>query len=121
MKVKDMKRIFRFFTIRYWKDYIRLRHILKCIKNAKEHFIKDRNKKCPILFGLCYYLGIELFSEFSYTYDKIKNIIPIFTPEYFHICGSKRYSYWWSIFDVQSRINAFDKLINYYENLIKEL
>lgn len=115
-----MKRIFRFFTITYWKEYIRLRHILKCIKNAKERFIEDR-KSNGILFGLCHYLGIELFNYRAFLYEDIKDIIPIFTPEYFHLHNSRIYGYWWNIHDVQSRIDAFDKLINHYKNLIKEL
>lgn len=121
MKVKDINKIFRFFTIKYWKDYIRLKHILKCIKNAKERFIKDRSKPCNVFLGLCYYLGTELFGYNNFIYNDIKNVIPIFTPEYFHVSGSKRYGYWWDIYDVYSRIDAFDKLINHYKNLIKEL
>ena len=120
MKVKYINKIFRFFTIKYWKDYIRLRHILKCIKNAKVNFLLDR-KSTIELKGLCFYLGIELFNNLIFCYDEIKDIIPIFTPEYFHVDASRKYGYWWDIFDVQSRINAFDKLINHYENLIKEL
>lgn len=115
-----MKRIFRFFTMRYWKDYIRLRHILKCIKNAKKEFIKDRNNTYPIFYGMCKYLGLELFNGNYYFYDRIKDIIPIFTPQFFNKNNSP-YCYWWNIYDVQSRINAFDKLINHYEKLIKEL
>lgn len=120
MKVKDIKQKFRFFTIKYWKDYIRLRHILKCIKSAKRHFIKDRTEPHGVLYGICTYLGLYLFEGRAFIYDTIKNIIPIFTPQFFN---SDRYvySYWWDIFDVQSRIDAFDKLINHYEKLIKDL
>lgn len=120
MKVKDMKRKFRFFTIKYWKDYIRLRHILKCIKNAKKHFIKDRSEKNIKSYGMCTYLALELFKRNHCDYDKIKNIIPIFTPKFFN---SKKnpYCYWWDLYDTESRINAFNKLINHYKKLIKEL
>lgn len=121
MKVKDMNRIFRFFTIKYWKDYIRLRHILKCIENAKVNFLLDRSKPNNRFEGLCYYLGKELFGGRMCIYTEIISIIPIFTPEYFHVSGSKRYCYWWDIYDVYSRIDAFNKLINHYKNLIKEL
>lgn len=116
-----MKRIFRFFTIRYWKDYIRLRHILKCIKNAKRHFIKDRTEPRGVLYGMCKYLGLYLFKGRLFIYDNIKNIIPIFTPQFFNNNNRCTYGYWWDVFDVQSRINAFDKLINHYKNLIKNL
>lgn len=114
-----MKRIFRFFTITYWKDYIRLKHILKCIKNAKKRFIKDRSINITS-HGVCYYLGKELFGDRIFIYDNIKNIIPIFTPQFFNN-NRCAYGYWWDAFDTQSRINAFDKLINHYKNLIKEL
>ena len=116
-----MKRRFRFFTIKYWKNYIRLRHILKCIKNAKLNFLIDRSTSNNVQAGLCHYLGEELFGHHLFNYYDIKHIIPIFTPEYFHVSGSKRCDYWWDIYDVCSRINAFDKLINHYKNLIKEL
>lgn len=115
-----MKRIFRFFTIRYWKDYIILRHILKCIKNAKKLFIKERTEPRGVLYGICKYLGIYLFKGRSFNYDAIKDIIPIFTPQFFN-SDKNPYTYWWDIYDVQSRINAFDKLINHYKKLIKEL
>ena len=119
--MKDINKIFRFFTIKYWKDYIRLRHILKCIKNAKRHFIKDRSNICPILYGMCMYLGLYLYLYNTHiNYDKIKDIIPVFTPQFFNT-NKNKYAYWWNIDDTQSRINAFDKLINHYENLIKEL
>ena len=65
MRVKGMNRIFKFFTIKYWKDYIRFRHILKCIKNAKVNFLLDRSKSNNILNGLCYYLGEELFGNIN--------------------------------------------------------
>ena len=115
-----MKRRFRFFTIKYWKDYIKLRHILKCIKNAKKQFIKERSKPCSILYGICTYLGIYLFKGGFFTYDAIKDIIPVFTPQFFN-SDRNPYGYWWNIYDIYSRINAFDKLINHYEKLIKDL
>lgn len=117
-----MKRIFRFFTIRYWKDYIRLKHILKCIKNAKKRFIEDRIDLGIISYGLCHYLGTELFGDMRVLkYDDIKNIIPIFTPEYFNARTNRRYGFWWHIYDTYSRIGAFDKLINHYKKSIKNL
>ena len=73
-----MKPISRFFTIKYWKDYIRLRHILTCIENAKRHFIKDRNEPRLILYGICAYLGAYLSEREFCTYDTIKSIITVF-------------------------------------------
>lgn len=47
-------------------------------------------------------------------YEKIKRIIPEFKPETFNVFQSYPYTPWWDTRDRESRIKAFNKLIEIY-------
>ena len=49
-------------------------------------------------------------------YEKIREIIPEFKPETFNVCPSNIDGSWWHPSDRESRIKAFDKLIEIYSN-----
>lgn len=121
MKVKNINKSFKYFTIEYWKNRKRLKYILKCIKKAKNNYINEYYINFPVNSkGLCYYLSKE-FNSSMMSYGELKKIIPVFTPEFFNIKNCNILCYWWDRHDKQSRINAFNKLIDYYTNIIKEL
>ena len=66
--------------------------------------------------GLCSCIGDVLCNRFYELYiDKsYRSIIPKFNPKFLggevHLSG-----YWWEKSDTESRIKAFDKLIEYYK------
>ena len=53
------------------------------------------------------------------SYNYIQKIIPEFNPIY--LDAPYQYGYWWALGDIESRIKAFDKLIQLYKSKLKEL
>ena len=95
--------------------------ILCVLYTAKSKFITDRNTHnyAP---NMCFYIqdAINIIFKTYIYYSKIKDIIPEFIPETFGV-NIEYDSYWWNVEDVDSRINAFDKLIEIYKNKLKVL
>lgn len=100
--------------------------ILSVLYTAKSKFITDRNTHnyAP---NMCFYIQTYIniiFKTYIY-YSKIKDIIPEFIPKTFGLNIEHNYwwddTFWWNVNDIDSRINAFDKLIEIYKNKIKEL
>lgn len=90
--------------------------VLCVLYTAKSKFITDRNSD-NYAYGMCFYLQISIsfiFNIYLY-YTEIKNIIPEFTPETFGL-NVEYHGLWWKIKDNDSRIKAFDKLIEIYKN-----
>lgn len=93
------------------------KEIVNLLKEAKIiylNYIKsDKFNKEAI--GLCYCIANAYNNKYnkSILYDNIKYIIPKFNKEFFNI--KTYYCYWWPIFNTESRIKAFDKLIFYYK------
>lgn len=94
--------------------------ILYVLYTAKAKFIVDRNTY-NYAFGMCFYIQTcinFIFDTYVY-YSEIKNIIPEFIPETFGL--NVEYNHlWWNSEDIDSRIKAFDKLIEIYKNKINE-
>lgn len=92
--------------------------ILCVLYTAKSKFITDRTTP-NYAFGMCFYIQTcinFIFNTYIY-YSEIKYIIPEFIPETFGL--NVEYNHlWWDTEDINSRINAFDKLIEIYKNKI---
>lgn len=91
--------------------------ILYVLYTAKAQFIADRNTP-NYGIGMCFYIQQSLKSIFNIYvyYSKIKSIIPEFVPKTFELNLENDLLWWWNAEDVDSRINAFDKLIEIYKN-----
>ena len=92
--------------------------ILCVLYTAKSKFITDRNTYNHA-FGMCFYIQdcISYIFKIYVYYSKIKNIIPEFVPETFGLNVEDNH-FWWNIDDIDSRIKAFDILIEIYKNKI---
>lgn len=92
--------------IKNWFKNRRRKQTLKIIKKAKRVYL-DGKEYC-----MCFsFMRVE--SSFLF-YENIVKRIPEFTPSTFGLHETKPNSVWWPITDRQSRINAFDKLIEIY-------
>ena len=87
--------------------------ILEILKYAKDCYVKltpyDHKGMCIcVYFALLYKYGMD------FSYPDIDNLIPEFNPDF--LDGKiNAQNYWWNIFDKESRIAAFDTLINTYD------
>lgn len=96
-----------FEFIKRWKERRRRKAILKDIKKAKQFYVNRRERfMCKCFFRVD-------FVKYTY-YDNIRQRIPEFTPETFKIGQGNVFTYWWDPRDRESRIKAFDKLIEIY-------
>lgn len=91
--------------------------IYELLVRAKRYYINwDMS-----MFGMCFFIekaAVEAgLIENSKNYEGVYNLIPEFNPTY--LGGSNKVSYWWDISDRESRIKAFDKLINLYADKVK--
>ena len=80
---------------------------LKDIKKAKDIYV------IGMAVGMCqsfYYVNYDRYT----TYAKIRERIPEFKPETFNVDPELLEDFWWRISDRDSRIKAFDKLIEIY-------
>lgn len=91
--------------------------IYEILVKAKRYYINW--SMSPL--GMCYFINRVAreagLIEKSGTYKEVHNLIPEFNPTYLE--GSGRTSYWWDLSDRESRIKAFDKLINLYAEKVK--
>ena len=113
--------------------------IIDLLKQSKELYLQEIEGKDSVKFpGMCWCIKtiaskeksrIEQSSKGHPSYVVIRNNIPEFTPyflnadifytAYLHpFCVGL--SFWWSVEKTQPRIEAFDKLIELYENSDKE-
>lgn len=94
--------------------------ILYVLYAAKAKFIADRNTS-NYAFGMCFYIQscINFIFNIHIYYSGIKYIIPEFIPETFGL-NVDHNCLWWDAKDIDSRIKAFDKLIEIYKNKINE-
>ena len=113
-----MNKIFKYFSVSYWKTRNKYKEIIKWIKSAKKYYI-DTSHIYPT-GGMCFAFNQTANKNYKNdTYDYIRNIIPEFNPIYLNV--PSKMGYWWNFSDYKSRIEAFDKLINLYKTKIKEL
>lgn len=93
------------------------KEIYELLVKAKEYYISRSFYR----LGMCFFIRemaireglIEEFSNYTEVYD----LIPEFNPAY--LGGSDETDYWWDLSDSESRIKAFDKLINLYAEKVK--
>ena len=90
-----------------YKEKRRRKQILKIIKQAKQVFLNG----CSPYMCECFYL-VE--SSFNSCYRNIVDKIPEFNPENFDFTCKNPDGAWWHHKDRESRIKAFDKLIEIY-------
>lgn len=89
----------------YLKEGIGRTGMCHCIDNAMRLFILKKLHDDPYLYG---------FDDISYDY--IELVFPEFNPVTLSAKpNSNPRGYWWSVNDFQSRIRAFDKLIEIYK------
>ena len=96
-----------FGFIKRWKERRRRKSILKDIKKAKILYINGR--------AHCIYHSFNVVDANKYdNYYEIQKNIPEFNPELFNVVPRTVRGFWWSFDDRDSRIKAFDKLIEIY-------
>lgn len=96
-----------FDFVKRWYYNRKRNSILKDIKRAKNIYLSD-----PYI-GMCY--SFYKVNQKRYDeYDDIKKRIPMFKPETFDVDPKLLLGFWWPIHDIESRIKAFDKLIEIY-------
>lgn len=103
-----MKRLFKYFKPRYWE----LRRILSDIKKAKKLILNGRQDLLCLAFAAVddrYFGGSE-----------ITKYIPEFNPIFLTGIGQPYGHAWWPIEDRTARLEALDKLIEIYEQKIKD-
>lgn len=96
--------------------------VLEILKLAKEKYIQSHSSSYNLndyhkaFLGMCYFIDSAFCTKFKVTilYSDIEKVIPEFNPDFFETVPNKQ-NYWWNIFDQESRIKAFDILINIYE------
>ena len=114
--------------------------IIDLLKQSKELYLQEIEGKDYIRFpGMCWCIKtiankgksrIEQNNKGHVPYKIIKAQIPEFSPTYLksykvEYFASRPYlqiglEFWWDVDDTESRIKAFDKLIELYENSTKE-
>lgn len=94
--------------------------ILNIIKETRKYYLEKII--LGLYNGMCYSL-FHVLMKYDYLqetdeYKVIPTIIPEFTPEFFDLDLSEEDKdwFWWDSKDTNSRIKAFDKLIEHYEN-----
>lgn len=88
-----------------YREKRRRKQILEIIKEAKQAYLDHEDPFMCICFEKVYPF---------YCYNDIVRKIPEFKPSTFGIPETKQHDVWWPCKDRQSRINAFDKLIEIY-------
>lgn len=96
-----------FGFIKRWQERRRRKSVLKDIKKAKDIYLSGRT------ISMCH--SFYWVDENRYdTYYEIRKRIPEFKSETFNIDPMLWSAFWWPIHDRESRIEAFDKLIEIY-------
>lgn len=96
-----------FGFIKRWIERRRRKTILKDIKKAQYIYLIGKN---PFM---CNCFMLVNFDKYG-SYEKIRQRIPEFKPQTFNVGQPNVYAHWWHPRDSESRIKAFDKLIEIY-------
>lgn len=96
-----------FGFIKRWKERRRRKAILKDIKEATYIYLCGQT---PFMRHCFMRVDYDKYG----CYEKIREIIPEFIPETFNVRPAKGCYGWWLPSDRESRIKAFDKLIEIY-------
>ena len=103
------------------KELKRLKLCLTVIIDAKNYYIRHSHSGMCNVFNRILFLHYYKYIEKTNCNNWIKNNIPEFNSKYLIGIKMSHDKFWWDITDVDSRIEAFDKLINLYKTKIKEL
>ena len=111
--------------------------IYNAILYARKLFIEEYSElyidEDFLWFGMCYFLDTAFFekhksfltrkfSKSIYSYSFLVELIPEFTPQYFNSHGIQTNrnigieGNWWNKSDIESRIKAFDLLLDLYKD-----
>ena len=93
-----------FNTIKGLIKGCRRRRILRDIKKAKRYFQEGRTRYMCNAFKIV---------STNYFINPIDSLIPEFNREFLN-AKYKKGSVWWNVYDRESRLEAFDKLIEVY-------
>lgn len=99
-----IKRIKTWFS--NYREKRRRKHTLEIIKRAKQAYLDHRSPFMCICFQM---VKLQFFD-----YDNIVREIPEFKPSTFGVNVRNVRGGWWEMSDRESRIKAFDKLIEIY-------
>lgn len=92
--------------------------ILEILKRAKV-FYEDYSKTSTGALGMCNAIDRVMSEEDKLLHNIYHNDeskwIPEFNKKFLGGTGSKKAWYWWPSYDSESRLEAFDKLINLYQ------
>lgn len=119
MKVKDIVKSFKYINPFYWINRRKNKEIYLFILATKYYYISEYNNGRK--FGLC--LSFEhMYQKYHIALNlkrvaKINQIIPEFNKEFFNITHTL--PFWWDLNDCNSRILAFNKLLQCYKDKIK--
>lgn len=104
-----IQRIKTWFVNKYknYKETQRRKQVLEDIKKAKQIFVEGRQD------FMCWCFVLVDGNKYG-CYNDIHKRIPEFHPTTFGFCIPHIYGGWWPISDRESRIKAFDKLIEIY-------
>ena len=93
--------------IKNWFEKRRRKQTLEIIKRVKQAYLNKHSK----FMCICFY-SVE--DSFFFSYKNIVKRIPEFKPSTFGLVDVKEEREWWCMNDRESRIKAFDKLIEIY-------
>lgn len=88
------------------------KEIINILNLAKVKYLSHMNSGFSPGMCFCIEKAIELKYNTKVPYEDLKLYIPKFDPKFLKT-PYKSY-FWWEIFDTHSRIDAFDKLLEYY-------
>ena len=113
MKAKDISKSFKYINPFYWINRRKNRERYLIVLAAKYYFIGNRNAN--YMTGLCQSFNHILSTYIDKPNIKITDIIPEFNREFLN-AKNPTDPWWWITSDYQSRIKAFNKLLEYYKN-----
>lgn len=99
-----IKRIKTWFS--NYREKRRRKHTLEIIKRAKQTYLDNKSR-----YMCCCFMKAE---HSFFLYEDIVNEIPEFKPSTFGLYIDRIEGLWWDVCDRESRINAFNKLIEIY-------
>ena len=111
--MKNIKQSFKYINPFYWINRRKNRERYLIVLAAKHYFIGNRNANYAT--GLCHSFN-RIINEYT-DKDKfnITDIIPEFNREFLN-AARQTDPWWWTTSDYQSRIKAFNKLLEYYKS-----
>lgn len=113
MKLKNINKILNYINPFYWINRRKNRERYLIVLAAKHYFINNRDANH--ITGLCYCFN-RIINEYT-DKDKfnITDIIPEFNRKFLN-AKNLTDPWWWDTSDYQSRIKAFNKLLDYYKS-----